>query len=90
MEFTSQYQKLQGRLLCVREDREKYMLDNVVPIPERIVRCIWYDQRFNRESLMTVDGRQVEVISQGEWNRGGGPDFLDAMIRLDGGEPVRG
>lgn len=90
MQFTTQYKELRDKVLRISEDREKYMLDKVVPIPERIVRCLWYDQRVNRENLKTVDGRKVEVISQGEWNRGGGPDFLDAMIRLEGSEPLRG
>ncbi len=33
----------------------------------------------------TVDGRAIEVVHFGEWNREAGPDFKGARVRLDGG-----
>jgi hypothetical protein len=58
---------------------------NYVPIPisERLVQCIWYDQRLKLDSLKTTDGRRVRVISQGWWNLEAGPDFQRATIQFD-------
>ncbi|HUJ11472.1 MAG TPA: DUF2851 family protein [Verrucomicrobiae bacterium] len=58
---------------------------NYVPIPitERLVQCIWYDQRLNLDSLQTTDGRRVRVIFQGWWNLEAGPDFRHATIQFD-------
>ena len=58
---------------------------NYVPIPisERLVQCIWYDQRLKLDSLQTTDGRRVRVIFQGWWNLEAGPDFRHATIQFD-------
>jgi hypothetical protein len=58
---------------------------NYVPIPisERLVQCIWYDQRLKGDSLTTADGRRVRVISQGWWTLEAGPDFRHATIQFD-------
>jgi hypothetical protein len=63
---------------------------NYVPIPvsERLVQCIWYDQRLNAGSLQTTDGRSVRVVFQGWWNLEAGPDFRHATIQI-GHEPER-
>jgi hypothetical protein len=61
---------------------------NYVPIPvsERLVQCIWYDQRLNSSSLQTTDGRGVRVVFQGWWNLESGPDFRHATVQI-GHEP---
>ena len=45
---------------------------------------IWQRQRLDRAGLQTVDGRQCEVLHPGFLNRGAGPDFKRALIRLNG------
>lgn len=57
---------------------------NYIPIPisERLVQCIWYDQRLKAGSLQTVDGQQVRVVSQGWWNLEAGPDFRHATVQI--------
>jgi len=56
------------------------------PTPQRIrehlVRCIWYEQHINAESLTLDDGRSVRVQSQGWWNIGAGPDFTRAEVAI--------
>ena len=61
---------------------------NYVPIPisERLVQCIWYDQRLKLDSLKTTDGRRVRVVFQGWWNLEAGPDFKHATVQI-GDEP---
>ncbi len=51
---------------------------------ERLMQYIWQRQRLRREGLQTVDGRRCEVLHPGFWNRGSGPDFTRALVRLDG------
>ncbi len=41
-------------------------------------------------TLRAADGRVVEVIQTGWWNRESGPDFKGAAIRVDGGPVVKG
>jgi hypothetical protein len=61
---------------------------NYVPIPinERLVQCIWYDQRLKLDCLQTTDGRRVRIVSQGWWNLEAGPDFRHATVQI-GDEP---
>jgi len=51
---------------------------------EEVLRCIWYDQLFSREGLCTADGRPLEILSPGWWNRGEGPDFKGADLKIAG------
>ncbi len=44
-------------------------------IPEKLVRCLWFDQRWRPSPLRTLDGREVIVHSPGRWNLQAGPDF---------------
>jgi len=57
---------------------------NYVPIPisERLVQCIWYDQRLKLGELRTTDGRPVRIIFQGWWNLEAGPDFRHATVQI--------
>ena len=63
---------------------------NSVPLPihERLVQCIWYDQRLRHDALCATDGRRVEVIFPGWWNLEAGPDFRNATLKI-GDEPER-
>jgi hypothetical protein len=61
---------------------------NYVPIPisERLVQCIWYDQRLTHSALQATDGSRVRVVYQGWWNLEAGPDFRHATVQI-GDEP---
>ena len=63
---------------------------NYIPIPvsERLVQCVWYDQRIQTSQLRTTDGRPVRVVFPGWWNREAGPDFRHATVQI-GDEPER-
>jgi hypothetical protein len=58
--------------------------NNFVPIPisERLVQAIWFDQRLNADNLHTTDGRPVRVIFPGWWNLEAGPDFRHATVQI--------
>src|SRR5438552_7169019 len=37
-------------------------------IPEKLVRCLWFDQRWRPAPLRTLDGREITVHTPGRWN----------------------
>lgn len=50
--------------------------------PELALQRIWRDAHFDAARLATADGRSVRVLSPGNWNRLGGPDFHGAQLRF--------
>lgn len=55
-------------------------------IPEKLVRCLWFDARWRPTTLHTLDGRPLIVHTPGRWNVQAGPDFRQASLTIgDGG-----
>src|SRR5919108_5142066 len=59
-------------------------------IPEKLVRCLWFDPRWRPPALHTLDGQEIVVHSPGRWNLQAGPDFQHAVITFANGERCRG
>ena len=57
-------------------------------IGERAIQRLWASGEV-RGPMPAASGATVEVVSPGDWNRGAGPDFLGAELRV-GGRRVRG
>ncbi len=55
-------------------------------LDERVLQKIWAQSDFSRRNLTLNDGRPLEIISPGRWNRLGGPDFTAARLRIAGTE----
>jgi hypothetical protein len=49
---------------------------------ELLLQKIWLRGDFDRVAAVTEDGRKVQVLHPGRWNRLGGPDFREARLRL--------
>lgn len=49
----------------------------------------WFAGDFGRR-FRSVSDADIEVVQFGTWNRAAGPDFSDAVIRINGGDPIRG
>ena len=49
----------------------------------------WFAGDFGKHFVGT-GGDQIDIIQFGTWNRETGPDFRDAAIRINGGDPIRG
>lgn len=51
---------------------------------EEILQYIWNFKQFKDFDFLSADGKKIEILDFGEWNRNAGPDFLFAKIRIDG------
>ena len=53
-------------------------------VGESLVHHIWDGQHFSHEDLHTTDGRAIQIMKSGFWNRDAGPDFVRAEVIMDG------
>ena len=51
--------------------------------PELELQALWFAGAFGR-NFRTTTGRSVSIVQFGEWNRGAGPDFIQAAVEIDG------
>jgi hypothetical protein len=49
----------------------------------------WFAGDFGKR-FTTTAGDKIDIVQFGTWNREAGPDFRDAAIRINGGDPLRG
>jgi uncharacterized protein DUF2851 len=49
----------------------------------------WFAGDFGRR-FMSTRHNKIDIVQFGTWNREAGPDFSDAAISINGGEPIRG
>ncbi|MEM1441415.1 MAG: DUF2851 family protein, partial [Verrucomicrobiota bacterium] len=47
------------------------------------IQARWFGGEFGR-TFTGVDGEKIEIVQFGHWNRGAGPDFTEAAVRIDG------
>ena len=59
------------------------------PPDENFVQRVWFEQLY-QNPLRTTDGRKIEIVQPGFWNRGAGPDFYHACVRHEGGSEEKG
>ncbi len=51
---------------------------------EQLLQYLWKYKLYPASSLVTTDGRKVEVIDPGMQNRDAGPDFFNAKVKIGG------
>lgn len=51
---------------------------------EQLLHYVWKHRLFKPATLVTTDGREVEVIDPGLANSNSGPDFFNAKVKIDG------
>ena len=87
MELACRYEELlQGTDARLREGSAERP---VKKLTELEIQAHWFAGDFGTE-FVSADGKKIRVVQFGTWNREAGPDFLDAAVSIDGGEPVRG
>jgi len=53
-------------------------------VPESVLQHIWYYGDFNHKELRTQSGKPISILNPGRWNHNEGPDFLEAVLKIDG------
>lgn len=53
-------------------------------LSEKLLQYIWRFRLFNIRSLETTNGEPLQILSPGVYNTDGGPDFLQARIKIGG------
>ena len=49
----------------------------------------WFAGEFGKR-FISIAGDSIEIVQFGIWNREAGPDFREACLRINGGEPITG
>lgn len=52
-------------------------------LPEHLLHFIWQHQLFDKEGLTSVSGQSIDILTPGTLNHDAGPDFSDALIRIE-------
>jgi hypothetical protein len=78
-----------AEMLSRRRVRERALFLPLRTPSELELQARWFAGEFGR-SFVSTRGNHVDVIQFGTWNREAGPDFSDAAISVNGGEPIRG
>jgi len=58
-------------------------LNQLIMISEKLLHYIWKNQWFAKENLKTVQQQAVSIINQGFPHQDAGPDFKQAIIKVD-------
>ncbi len=82
--FTNSYSKFTRWVSRIEVRKEVDERAPKIRVPEKTVRCIWNDQLFKTDSLRTTGDDELEILFQGYWNFGPGPDFKSAVIKVNG------
>jgi len=80
MTETSLFSEEYGKTREVLRVKERTKSGYEGGVPERLLRCVWYEQLFLADGLKTLDGRSVTILSPGRWNLESGPDFRNAAV----------
>ncbi|MGB8355127.1 MAG: DUF2851 family protein [Chthoniobacteraceae bacterium] len=80
-----------GQLLEVAPGtlREDGARKGAAGLSELEIQAHWFAGDFGTE-FVSVRGEKISVVQFGAWNREAGPDFAEAAISINGGEPFRG
>lgn len=63
--------------------RELSLPDPAPPVAELEWQARWFAGEFGRV-FTSPDGEEIEIVQFGHWNRGAGPDFTEAAVKIDG------
>ena len=72
-----------AQLLAFARARERPLLAVPRDFPELELQAHWFGGDFGRSFTGTA-GEEIEIVQFGIWNREAGPDFSDAVVRING------
>jgi hypothetical protein len=86
MQASNRYADMREKAARVRE-RALFL---PLRIPNELeLQARWFAGDFGKH-FITTTGDKIDIIQFGTWNREAGPDFRDAVIRINGSDPIRG
>jgi hypothetical protein len=85
MQLASRYAELRDSARV----HERVLFPTVRTPTELELQARWFAGDFGRR-FSSVSGEEIEIVQFGTWNREAGPDFSDAVIRINNGDPIRG
>jgi hypothetical protein len=85
MQLVSRYAELRASARV----HERVLFPVVRTPTELELQARWFAGDFGRR-FASVTGDEIEIVQFGTWNREAGPDFSDAVIRINNGGPIRG
>ena len=78
-----------AQMRAVSRVREPAFLLSLRIPSELELQARWFADEFGRRFVSTR-GNHIDIVQFGTWNREAGPDFSDAAVSVNGGEPIRG
>src|SRR2546430_6319881 len=69
--------------------RERALMPQLRTPNELELQASWFAGDFGKE-FVSSKGDKIDIVQFGTWNREAGPDFRDAVICVNGTEPLRG
>jgi hypothetical protein len=58
-------------------------IERDIQMKEQLFHFIWQNKLYNTKGLTTACGSQLQIVDVGKHNKDGGPDFLQAKIKID-------
>ena len=59
------------------------IFENKKKMKEELLQYLWQHKIFNHNGLRSTDGRDIHIISPGMMHHDAGPDFKQAVIRIN-------
>jgi hypothetical protein len=78
-----------GEMLANCRVRERALFLPLRMPSELELQARWFAGDFGR-SFVSTRGNHIDIVQFGTWNREAGPDFSEAAISVNGGQPIRG
>src|SRR5258708_38952018 len=78
-----------GEMLAGCRVRERALFLPLRTPSELELQARWFAGDFGR-SFVSTRGNHIDIVQFGSWNREAGPDFSNAAISVNGGQPIAG
>jgi hypothetical protein len=78
-----------SELLNAQRAHERALFLSLRTPNELELQARWFAGEFGK-SFIGTNGDKIDIVQFGIWNREAGPDFKDAAVSVNGGEPRRG
>lgn len=68
--------------MILASENRKIDFQKPLPVTESFLHYLWQFQYFNKRTLLTTTGDEIQIFHPGHRNSNAGPDFFDARIKI--------